>query len=113
MRLVHYKLIVLFLSAETAGWHNTTGRFISVIGATNCCANNKTPEGVSPSAHLADGFIDLVVVRHTSRVQYLRHMIRLAGRADHVRIRNLKPECFFDFVPGINTTMGYFFHFFL
>ena len=54
------------------------------MGATNCCANKKSPEGISPSAHLADGCIDLVVVRHTSRARYLHHMIRLAGRADHV-----------------------------
>ena len=71
---------------ETSGWHSITGRFISVMGAINCCANKKTPEGVAPSAHLADGCIDLVVVRHTSRVQYLHHMIRLAGRTDHVSI---------------------------
>ncbi|XP_028398134.1 ceramide kinase-like [Dendronephthya gigantea] len=69
---------------ETSGWHSITGRFISVMGATNCCANKKSPEGISPSAHLADGCIDLVVVRHTSRVRYLHHMIRLAGRADHM-----------------------------
>jgi ceramide kinase len=77
------KSLLIYL-AETYGWHNISGRFISVMGATNCCANKKAPEGISPSAHLADGFIDLVVVRHTSRARYLHHMIRLAGRSDHV-----------------------------
>lgn len=56
------------------------------MGATNCCANKKSPEGISPSAHLADGCIDLVAVRHTSRARYLHHMVRLAGRADHVSV---------------------------
>ena len=81
----------LLYPEETSGWHSITGRFISVMGAINCCANKKTPEGVAPSAHLADGCIDLVVVRHTSRVQYLHHMIRLAGRNDHVSTAVLFP----------------------
>ena len=76
-----------------------------MIGATNCCANLKSPEGLSPSAHLADGFIDLVVVRQASRVQYLRHMIRLAGRADHVSM-HLKLFTSFNFV-GSNGTLAY------
>lgn len=82
--LLDIQSLFLIILGETPGWHSITGRFISVMGATNCCANKKAPEGISPSAHLADGCIDLVVVRHTSRSRYLHHMIRLAGRADHV-----------------------------
>ena len=76
-------MINLFV-AQSNGWHSITGHFISIMGATNCCANKKSPEGISPSAHLADGCIDLIIVRRTSRVRYLQHMMRLAGKADHV-----------------------------
>ena len=75
------KLVVNIFS----GWHSIKGRFISVIGANISCACAKSPEGLSPSAHLADGCLDLILVKHTSRLQYLRHMIRLSSKADQVR----------------------------
>ncbi|XP_058968829.2 ceramide kinase-like [Pocillopora verrucosa] len=70
------------LQQSTTGWRSIKGRFISVIGANISCACAKSPEGLSPSAHLADGCLDLILVRHTSRLQYLRHMIRISSRAD-------------------------------
>ena len=72
------------LSSPGSSWQKLRGRFISVIGANISCACAKTPEGLSPSAHLADGHLDLILVRHTSRLQYLRHMMRLANKADQV-----------------------------
>ncbi|KAK3753980.1 hypothetical protein QZH41_000808 [Actinostola sp. cb2023] len=65
-------------------WKSIDGRFISVIAANMSCACAKSPEGLSPSAHLADGYMDLILIKHTSRFQYLRHMIRLASKADHL-----------------------------
>ncbi|XP_032221254.1 ceramide kinase isoform X2 [Nematostella vectensis] len=71
------------LQADGSQWRSVKGKFISVIGANMSCACAKSPEGLSPSAHLADGCLDLILVKHTSRVQYLRHMLRLAGTSDH------------------------------
>ena len=78
-----------YASAFSPGWRSIKGRFISVIGANISCACAKSPEGLSPSAHLADGCLDLILVRHTSRLQYLRHMIRISSRADQVNIEIL------------------------
>ncbi|XP_031550608.1 ceramide kinase-like [Actinia tenebrosa] len=64
-------------------WKTIDGRFISVIGVNMSCACAKSPEGLSPSAHLADGYMDLILVKHTSRLQYLRHMLSLANRSNH------------------------------
>ena len=63
------------------GWKTLSGRFTSIVGANISCMCAKSPEGLSPSAHLADGCLDLVLVRHTSRLQHLRHMIRITKRA--------------------------------
>ena len=65
-------------------WQSVKGRFISVIGANISCACAKSPEGLSPSAHLADGCMDLILVKHTSRFQYLKHMLRITSKADQV-----------------------------
>jgi len=80
-------------------WRSIKGRFISVIGANISCACAKSPEGLSPSAHLADGCLDLVLVKHTSRLQYLRHMIRITSKADQFN---------FDFVEVHRVREFYF-----
>ncbi|XP_020600434.1 ceramide kinase-like [Orbicella faveolata] len=84
---------------SSEGWHSIKGRFISVIGANISCACAKSPEGLSPSAHLADGCLDLILVKHTSRLQYLRHMIRLSSKADQFN---------FDFVEVHRVREFYF-----
>lgn len=85
LKLVLYRSKKELVVNIFSGWHSIKGRFISVIGANISCACAKSPEGLSPSAHLADGCLDLILVKHTSRLQYLRHMIRLSSKADQVR----------------------------
>ena len=72
------------LCTSASMWQSVKGRFISVIGANISCACAKSPEGLSPSAHLADGCMDLILVKHTSRFQYLKHMLRITSKADQV-----------------------------
>ena len=44
-----------------------------------------TPEGVSMSAHLGDGCTDLVFVKETSRMNYLKFLLRCKDpKADQV-----------------------------
>lgn len=93
-------------------WQSVKGRFISVIGANISCACAKSPEGLSPSAHLADGCMDLILVKHTSRFQYLKHMLRITSKADQVssnhcfiRARSLRKESGVLFRSAIFATL--------
>ena len=52
------------------------GQFMSVTGAVMSCMSPKSPKGLTPSAHLGDGNLDLILVQKTSRVNYLRYLIR-------------------------------------
>ena len=52
------------------------GKFMSITGAVMSCMSPKSPLGLTPSAHLGDGNLDLIVVNKTSRVNYLRYLIR-------------------------------------
>eukprot|EP00794_Sanderia_malayensis_P006076 gene6076-6779_t len=73
------------LSSDTdSSWKSITGRFISVIGANITCRCAKSLDGISPHAHLGDGYFDLILIRKTTRLQYLRHMLRMANRSDHL-----------------------------
>ncbi|XP_035676887.1 ceramide kinase-like [Branchiostoma floridae] len=58
------------------GWQRVRGRFIAINAATNSCACKKTPKGVSPSAHLADGCTDLILIHATPRYRFLGHLLK-------------------------------------
>ncbi|KAK6285142.1 hypothetical protein J4Q44_G00390320 [Coregonus suidteri] len=44
------------------------------------CACPRSPRGLSPSAHLADGTTDLILVRKASRLDFLQHLIRQTNK---------------------------------
>ena len=70
---------------DSDSWKTIRGQFISIIGANITCRCAKSLDGISPNAHLGDGLFDLILIRKTSRLQHLRHMMRLANRGDLVR----------------------------
>ena len=47
------------------------GEFMSITGAVMSCMSPKSPKGLTPSAHLGDGNLDLIIVNKTSRVNYV------------------------------------------
>ena len=76
---------ILDVSKDTSNsWQTIRGKFISVIGANITCKCAKSRNGISPNAHMGDGYFDLILIRKTSRFQYLRHMLRIANRGDLV-----------------------------
>jgi len=52
------------------------GEFTTITGTVVSYISPKSPKGLSPSAHLGDGNLDLIVVSQTSRLNYLRYLIR-------------------------------------
>ncbi|CAI7910118.1 unnamed protein product [Closterium sp. NIES-53] len=56
----------------TPGWRTVRGRFHSVGGAVISCRNDKAPDGVAAHAHLADGNLNLIMIRECSRAEYLQ-----------------------------------------
>ncbi|KAK0064292.1 ceramide kinase, partial [Biomphalaria pfeifferi] len=59
------------------GWHRVKGRFCAINLVTISCRCALSPTGMSPSSHLGDGCMDLILIQDCSRVQYLRHLIRI------------------------------------
>ena len=88
------------------------GKFISVTGAVTSCMSPKSPKGITPSAHLGDGNIDLIVVNKTSRLNYLRYLIRTNMPTPHfspfqlpfVNVYRVKE---FTFSPSVEHGVGY------
>ncbi|KJE92602.1 ceramide kinase [Capsaspora owczarzaki ATCC 30864] len=64
-----------------SGWETVAGDFVCVNAANISCMCEKAPRGISPNAHLADGCVDLILIRKCSRFSYLRHLIRLGSGA--------------------------------
>ncbi|XP_061578222.1 ceramide kinase-like [Cololabis saira] len=63
-------------------WRTVRGKFLAINAASMCCACPRSPKGLSPAAHLADGTADLILVRKCSRLDFLRHLLRHTSKDD-------------------------------
>ncbi|XP_067915234.1 ceramide kinase isoform X4 [Heterodontus francisci] len=71
-----------YVDEEQQQWKGIRGKFLAINLANMSCACPKSPKGLSPAAHLADGTIDLILVRKCSRFSFLRHLIRHTNNDD-------------------------------
>uniref|UniRef100_UPI00358DE2B9 ceramide kinase isoform X2 n=1 Tax=Myxine glutinosa TaxID=7769 RepID=UPI00358DE2B9 len=63
-------------------WMSVCGQFTAINLSTMSCSCARCPSGLSPSAHLAGGSADLVLVRACSRSALLRFLIRHTAQQD-------------------------------
>ncbi|XP_014823498.1 PREDICTED: ceramide kinase-like isoform X2 [Poecilia mexicana] len=63
-------------------WRTIRGKFLAINAASMSCACPRSPKGLSPAAHLADGTTDLILVRKCSRFNFLRHLLRHTNKDD-------------------------------
>ncbi|XP_056271635.1 ceramide kinase-like [Pseudoliparis swirei] len=63
-------------------WRTIRGKFLAINAASMSCACPRSPKGLSPAAHLADGTTDLIAVRKCSRFDFLRHLLRHTSKDD-------------------------------
>uniref|UniRef100_A0A1A8D5V3 Ceramide kinase n=2 Tax=Nothobranchius kadleci TaxID=1051664 RepID=A0A1A8D5V3_NOTKA len=63
-------------------WRTIRGKFLAINAASMSCACPRSPKGLSPAAHLADGTTDLILVRKCSRFDFLRHLLRHTNKED-------------------------------
>ncbi|XP_051911158.1 ceramide kinase isoform X1 [Hippocampus zosterae] len=63
-------------------WSEIHGKFIAINAANMSCACPRSPQGLSPAAHLADGTADLILVRKCSRLDFFKHLLRHTNKED-------------------------------
>ena len=73
-------------------WKMIRGKFLAINAASMSCACPRSPKGLSPAAHLADGTTDLILVRKCSRFDFLRHLLRHTSKDDQVQLIMLNIE---------------------
>ncbi|XP_059894312.1 ceramide kinase [Gadus macrocephalus] len=71
-----------FIKGSDGEWRVVQGKFLAINMATMSCACPRSPQGLSPSAHLADGTADLILVRGCSRFGFFRHLLRHTNADD-------------------------------
>ncbi|KAL3048453.1 hypothetical protein OYC64_007092 [Pagothenia borchgrevinki] len=91
-------------SDKVGGWRTIRGKFIAINAASMSCACPRSPKGLSPSAHLADGTTDLILVRKCSRLDFLTHLLRHTNKEDQfdhsfVEVHRVRK---FNFQPQLN-----------
>ncbi|XP_060633796.2 ceramide kinase [Anolis sagrei] len=67
---------------EEGEWKVIRGKFLAINAANISCACPRSPKGLSPAAHLADGSADLILVRKCSRLNFLRYLVRHTNQDD-------------------------------
>lgn len=56
-----------------------TGNFFMVNSANISCACDRSPSGFSPTCHLGDGYMHLILVRHGSIWQNIKLLLKMGG----------------------------------
>ncbi|XP_068104558.1 ceramide kinase-like [Hyperolius riggenbachi] len=71
-------------------WKTVTGSFaaLNITGMSSACP--KSQDGLSPTAHLADGTADLIMVRECNTLQFLRHLSRHTNGKDQFAFPNVE-----------------------
>ncbi|XP_072286690.1 ceramide kinase-like isoform X3 [Pyxicephalus adspersus] len=71
-------------------WKSVTGSFVAlnITGMSSACP--KSHDGLSPTAHLADGTADLIMVQKCSTLQFLKHLSRHTNSKDQFALPNVK-----------------------
>ncbi|XP_070405148.1 ceramide kinase isoform X2 [Nothobranchius furzeri] len=100
------------LSDSNKGWNVVRGEFISVNSACMSCSCPRCPKGLSPSAHLADGTTDLILIKKCSRMNFFRHLFRHTNKQDQfdhsfVEVHRVKK---FHFQPKVDSPEDQSYH---
>lgn len=72
--------INLYRGMSNASWKMIKGRYFMVSGVNISCACNRSPNGLSPTSHLGDGYVNLLLVKHTNVYNNLRLLATLANK---------------------------------
>lgn len=65
-------------------WKIIKGRYFMVSGANISCACDRSPNGLSPNSHLGDGYVNLLLVKHTNILNNLKLLSTLASKNKNV-----------------------------
>ncbi|OVA05644.1 Diacylglycerol kinase [Macleaya cordata] len=78
--ITHSPTITHQTNVEDSKWLRSKGRFLSIGAAVISCRNERAPDGLVADAHLADGLLDLILIKDCPRAFYLWHLTQLAKK---------------------------------
>ena len=84
----YFKILIIYMYVEPSDWQSLSGEFCGVIGVTISASCSRSPHGVSPSAHLGDGCIDISLVKKCSRFDFLKLLFKISRTGNHASESN-------------------------
>ncbi|KAF5281153.1 hypothetical protein FQA39_LY17885 [Lamprigera yunnana] len=88
-------------------WVTISGKFFLLAAANIPCGSNRNPNGLAPYCHLGDGYLNILVVHHTTFYRSLKTLHRFTQSAysindlPHVKVYRCKEFHFrADGIPG-------------
>uniref|UniRef100_A0A8C8RA97 Ceramide kinase C-terminal domain-containing protein n=1 Tax=Pelusios castaneus TaxID=367368 RepID=A0A8C8RA97_9SAUR len=69
------RIILLYLDSNVQ-WHTIQGHFLNISFMAIPCLCSMAPRGLAPNTRLNNGSMALIVVRNTSRAEFIKHLKR-------------------------------------
>lgn len=69
---------------SSSSWKIIKGNYFMVSGVNISCACDRSPNGLSPNSHLGDGYINLLLVKHSNIFNNLRLLATLASKNKNI-----------------------------
>jgi ceramide kinase len=60
-------------------WKIVKGKFFMINGANISCACKRSPLGFSPYCHIGDGYLDVILVKHSSFINNLKFLLTMTN----------------------------------
>lgn len=76
---------------NSSKWKIIKGTFFMVNGANISCACARCPNGFSKYSHIGDGYVDLLIIRHTSMLNNLRLLLKLSSQNGEIVSFTINP----------------------
>lgn len=94
----------MVLGAEEHSWEHTNGEFCCIVVAPHVCSSHHNPAGISPTGHLGNGCVDLIMVKKQSVYQRAKLLLHHKTVTPTIIVKRVKEFKFRDLTTNTFTS---------
>ena len=80
----------MVLGAEEHNWEHANGEFCCIVVAPHVCSSHHNPAGISPTGHLGNGCVDLIMVKKQSVYQRAKLLLHHKTVTPTITVKRVK-----------------------
>ena len=94
----------MVVGAEEHSWEHTSGEFCCIVAAPHVCSSHHNPAGISPTGHLGNGCVDLIMVRKQSVYQRAKLLLHHKTVTPTIIVKRVREFKFRELTDGFNSS---------